>query len=37
MNIPYCILKGQKHISKAVYEYHQSLAKRLYNLHKKMK
>ena len=37
MNIPYCILKEQKNISNAVYDYHQSLAKRLYNSYNKMK
>ena len=37
MNIPYCILKEKKYISNSAYDYHQSLAKRLYNSYKKRK
>ena len=35
MNIPYCILKEQQCISPKAFEYHQILAKRLYNSNKK--
>ena len=37
MNIPYCVLKEQKGISSKAFEYHQSLAKRLFNSCKKQK
>ena len=37
MNIPYCILKDEKAISRNCFDYHQSLAKRLYNSSKKIK
>ena len=37
MNIPYCVLKEQRAISSKSYDYHQSLAKRLYNSSKKIK
>ncbi len=37
MNIPFCILKDEKSISRDCFEYHQSLAKRLYNSSKKIK
>ena len=37
MNIPYCVLKEQRAISYNSYEYHQSLAKRLYNSSKKIR
>ena len=37
MNIPYCVLKEQRSISSKSFEYHQSLAKRLYNSSKKTK
>ena len=37
MNIPYCILKDEKAISRNCLDYHQSLAKRLYNSSKKIK
>ena len=37
MNIPYAILKEQKSINKNCYEYHQLLAKKLFNSFKKYK
>ena len=37
MNIPYAILKEQKSINKNCYEYHQFLAKKLFNSTKKLK